>query len=128
MCSRALPAEQLIERHVQRLALDVPQRQVDGTERVQPLFAGRVEPVHEGGLPNHLCVERVLADDASGDVTNRVRRPALTDARNAGVGVDEDDHIALGEGLRAVRVVVGRVEHADPGHHRRSKPGLRARH
>ncbi len=116
-----LAAEQLIERHVQRLALDVPQRQVDGAERVQPLFAGRVEPVHEGGLPDHLGVEGVLADDASGDVADRVRRPALADARNAGVGVDEDDHIALGEGLRAVRVVVGRVEDADPGDDRREE-------
>ena len=105
-----LAAEQLIERHVERLALDVPQRQVDGAERVQPLLAGRVEPVHEGGLPDHLGVERVLADDASGDVADRVRRPALPDPGDAGVGVDEHDHVALREGLRAVRVVVRRIE------------------
>jgi hypothetical protein len=74
-----LATEQLIERRVERLALDVPERQVDRPDRVQPLLAGRVEPVHERRLPDHLGVERVLADDAAGDVADRVGRSALPD-------------------------------------------------
>ena len=122
-----LAAEQLIERRVQRFALDVPQRQIDGTERMQPFLAGRVKPVHVDGLPDHLGVERVLADDASGGVADRVRRPALPDAGDPRVCVDEDEHVALREGLGAVPIVVGRIEHADPGDLRRWKSGLRAR-
>ena len=54
-----LATEQLIERHTERLALDVPQREIDGAERMQPFLARRIEAVHERGLPDHLGIERV---------------------------------------------------------------------
>jgi hypothetical protein len=106
-----LAAEQLIQGRVQRLALDVPQRQVDGAKGVQPLFAGRVEAVHERRLPDHFAVERVLADHASRNVADGIRRAALSDTRNPGVRIDEHHHVALRESLRPVRVVVRRIEH-----------------
>jgi hypothetical protein len=68
-----LAAEQLIERRIQRFPLDVPERQIDCAERVQPLLAGRVEPVHERRLPDHLAVERVLPDHASRNVADGIR-------------------------------------------------------
>jgi hypothetical protein len=119
--------EQLIERHVQSFALDIPQRQVDGAKCVQSFLAGRVEPVHEHRLPNHLGIERVLADDASGNVPHRIGRSALTDAGDPGVGVDEDNHVALRKSLGPIPVVVQGVEDADFGDFRRWKPALRTR-
>ncbi len=111
-----LPAEQLIERHVERLALDVPQCEVDRTERVQAFLAGRVEPVHEAVLPDVFGVEGVLADDAARHVAHGIGRAALPDARDAFLRIDQHNHVALGKGLGPVGVVVGRIEHADLRH------------
>ena len=108
-----LTAEQLVERSTERLALDVPQREIDGAERVQPLLARRIEAVHERGLPDHLGIEGVAADDAAGDVANGVWRSALANAGDPGLGVDQDNHVALRKSLRPIPVVVRRVEDAD---------------
>ena len=116
-----------MERSVQRLALDVPQGEIDRAERVQPLLAGRVEGIHVGALPDHLGVEGVPADHASRDVTHGVRRATLPDPGDPGIRVDEDDHVALGKGLRAVPVVVEGIEDANPGDGRGREAGLRAR-
>jgi hypothetical protein len=94
MCSR-LTAKELVERRTERLALDVPQRKIDGAERVQPLLARRIEAVHERGLPDHLGVEGVAADDAASDVANGVWRSALADAGDPGLGVDQNDPALL---------------------------------
>ena len=69
----------------------------------------------------------LLADDAAGDVANGVRRSALADARDPGVGVDEDHHVALREGLRTVAIVIRRIEETDARHLcRRQATGMRA--
>jgi len=76
----------------------------------------------ERALPDHLGVERVSADHTARDVANGVGRPALADAGDPGVGIDEHDHVALRKRLRAVRVVVGRIEDADLRDLRRREP------
>ncbi len=59
-------AEQLVHGHAERLALDVPQRQVERAERVDLLAARRIEP-GDVRLParSRSMLERVLADQAS---------------------------------------------------------------
>src|SRR5207344_2754677 len=98
--------EQLMERHTERLAFDVPQRKIDGPERVQPLLAWRVEAVHERGLPDNFGIERIATDDAARHVANEVGRAALPDAGDTCLGIDEHHHVALRKRLWAVAVVV----------------------
>src|SRR4051794_7170517 len=105
-----------MQRSTERLAFDIPEREVDRAERVQPLLARRIEAVHERGLPDDLAVEGVAADDAARDVANGVRRSALADAGDPGIRVDEDDHVALRKRLRPVAIVVLRVEEPDARH------------
>ena len=64
----ALPAPQLVARHVRQLALDVPQRHVHAADGV--VQHGPVAPVaaDHHGLPQVLDVARVLADDERADV------------------------------------------------------------
>ena len=119
--------EPLIQRNVQRLPLDVPQSEIDRAKRVQTFLARRVEPVHEDRLPDQLGIEGVFADDASRHIADGVRRSSLSDTRDAGIGVDENDHVALRERLRPVGIVIGRAKHSNPGNDGRRQPGLRAR-
>ena len=92
------PAEQFVDRHLQRAALDVPQRDVDGGNRRvdrQPLKVA--EAVHD--VPVMLDLERALADEILGeppdrgtrrlDVTPRARFPVAGDAL---VGIDAHEH------------------------------------
>jgi hypothetical protein len=108
-----LAAEQLIERRVERLALDVPERQVDSAERVQPLLTGRVEPVHERAcqiisvsnafLPMTL---RATLRTVSGDP------PCPTPVMPASVSTSTT-MLLCGKACGPVRVVVRGIEHAD---------------
>jgi hypothetical protein len=88
-------------------------------ERVQPLLARRVEAVHERRLPDHLGVERVAADHAAATLRTVSGEPPWPMPVMPGIGVDQDDHIALRKRLRPVAVVVLRVEQTDARHLRR---------
>ena len=81
-------AEQLVHRQPQRLALDVPQREVERAERVGLLAARRIEPGDVRLLPDRLDPERVLADQRPGALLERVLGAALADAGDADVGLD----------------------------------------
>jgi hypothetical protein len=88
-------AEEFVHRHAQCLAFEVPQREVQRADRVQP-FASRW--IVEGAihvLPQALDVERVLADEPTCAGLDRVAGAPLTNAGDVGVGLDGDDHVAL---------------------------------
>src|SRR6185503_10574377 len=121
-------AQELVHGDAERLAADVPERQVDRALRVDLLAAGRVEvaAVHE--LPQVLDPRGVLADDQPRDLLDGVARAALADAGQALVGLHGDDRVALVEDRPRLR----RLVDADPrdlqtgGRRRRSRGSLRA--
>ena len=114
--------EQLVQGRAQGLAFDIPQRHIEGALRVDLFAAGRIEPLHVHRLPEALDLERVLADQASGALLERVLGAAFADSCNSGVGLDGTDHIALVEKL----IPVWRLIDADARDLRRSERGLRA--
>ena len=86
-----------MDRQFQRLALDVPQRQVHGADGVDLFPARRIEPRDIHLLPEPLDVKRVLADQVSGTLLQRVPAPAFADSRDADIRLNRYDHIALVE-------------------------------
>ena len=88
-------AEQLVHRHAQRFAFQIPQRQIERTDRMKPFASGRIVEGAIHVLPQTLDVERVLADEPPGARLQRVARAAFADAGDIGVGLDRDDHVAL---------------------------------
>ena len=62
------PAQELVDRHAEGLALDVPERDVDGADRRAVGRVGGEEGAPEHVLPQALSRERVLADDDLGEV------------------------------------------------------------
>ena len=116
-------AQDLVHRQPQRLALDVPERQVQRAQRVDLLPARRIEPGDVHLLPERLDLERVLADQRPGALFQRVLGAAFADARDADVGLHRDDHVALVE----QRVQVRRFVDANPRDLRLGKRGLQAR-
>ena len=67
-------AEQLVNRHAQRLALDVPERLVDAAERAGENRAAAIERMPIDGLPVMRYRPRVLADEVRLDFLDRRRR------------------------------------------------------
>ena len=65
-------AEQFVHGQAERLALDVPQGEIQRAEGVRLLTARRVEPGDVGFLPDPLDVERVLADERASATCSRV--------------------------------------------------------
>src|SRR6185437_2435532 len=55
-------AEQLMNRHAQRLPLDVPQRHVERAHRIQFLASGRVKTSAKHQLPAVLNARGIFAD------------------------------------------------------------------
>ena len=104
-------AEQIAERNAERLALDVPEGDVDAADGVDHRAAAAEI---DGGLvhlaPEPLDIERVLADQhflqadhdgvGAGRVDDRFgdgrRGIGLADAGDPFIGVDEDDGRVLG--------------------------------
>ena len=82
---------------VERLALDVPQGQVQRAQRVGLLAAGWIEPGDVCLLPDRVRPERVLADQRPRALLERVLGPALAEAGEPDVGLDRDQHVALVE-------------------------------
>jgi hypothetical protein len=121
------PAQELVHRHAQRLAADVPEREVDRALRVQLLARRRVEvgAVHE--LPEVLDPRRVLADDQARELLDHVAAAALADAGEALVRLDRDDRVALVEGRPGLRGLVEAHTRDPQGTHaRRRRCGLAA--
>ncbi len=102
-------AEQLVHRQAERLALDVPQREIEGAEGVGLLPARRVEPRDVGLLPDPLDPKGILANQRARDLLEGVPGAALADAGDADVGFNGHHHVALVE----QRVEVGRTEDPD---------------
>ena len=98
-------AEQFVHGQAERLALDVPQREIQRAEGVRLLAPRRVEPGDVGLLPDPLDVEGVLADERARHLLEGVLRAALADAGDADVGLDGHHHVALVE----QRVEIGRT-------------------
>jgi hypothetical protein len=90
--------------HIQRFALDVPEREVERAERVRLLAPGRVEPGDVRFLPDRFDPEGILADERAGALLERVLRPALADPGDADIRFDHHHHVALIE----ERIEVGR--------------------
>ncbi len=65
-------AEQLVDRHAQRLALDVPERQVDAAESAGEDRTAAVEGVPVNRLPVVRDPPRILADQVRLDLLDRV--------------------------------------------------------
>ena len=91
------PAQQFIDRHAQRLALDVPQRDVDGRDGRGEDALRREEAAAEEHLPDVLDPRRVLADQQRLEVLDRADHrqfapgdARLADAVDALVGIDDD--------------------------------------
>ena len=92
-------AQQLIHGNVKRLALDVPQRLVDGAKRRADDYAVPVPVVEVHELPGALDVERAPADDLWSEHMHRlgdrrclVDQAALSPTVDALVGLDFDEH------------------------------------
>ena len=90
-------AEQLIDRHAQRLAFEIPKREVQRADSVEPFAPGRIVEGAIHVLPRAFDVERVLPDQAARARLQRVASAAFADAGDIGVGLDGDDHVALQE-------------------------------
>jgi len=86
-----------VQRDVERLTLDVPEREVERAERVRLLAAGRVEPGDVCLLPDRFDAERVLPDERAGALLERISGAAFPDAGDADVGFDRHHHVALVE-------------------------------
>ena len=88
-------AEQFVNRHAQRLALDVPQRLIDAAERAGQDRAAAIERVAVDGLPVMHHAARIFADqvrldllDGFGAGERAAFGDGLAQADDAGVGVD----------------------------------------
>jgi hypothetical protein len=64
---------------------------------VEPLASWRIVEGAVHVLPAAFDVERVLADEPPCAGQQRIQRAAFADARDVGVGVDDDHHVALEE-------------------------------
>lgn len=95
------PAQQLVYRHAQRLALDVPQRLVDTGDRAHQDGAATVETGAVHGLPQVVDARRILADDIAGQFvygglhrTGAAFDNRLSPTGNALVGFDLEEQPA----------------------------------
>ena len=123
--------QQVVHRKLQRLAFDVPQREVERAQRVRLLTPRRVEPRDVGFLPDRFGAERILADQRAGALLERVLGTAFAEACDPDVGLDGDDHVALiEERVEVRRPVVAEVGIGRPVQGLADVPGQppRARH
>jgi hypothetical protein len=94
-----LAAEQLVDRHAERLALDVPERLVDAGDRTHQDRAASVEIAAVHRLPEVVDARRVLPDQLAGELLHGCldgARAAFDDrlapAADAFVGLDLQEH------------------------------------
>ena len=95
-----------MHRQSEHLALDVPQRQVEGADGVGAFAARRIEEGAVHVLPEVLDELRIAADQAAGGGGEQVLGAAFADAGDAGIRLHGDDDVALVEQRgRIVRVI-----------------------
>src|SRR6266540_5469363 len=108
------PTQQLVDRHTQRPALDVPECDVDRRDgRGDDVAAGEeAAPIHQ--LPEVLDTRRVLTDDLGLEVLERpenrmgpISDPSLADAADAIVRVDYAEDIVAAVDLDGERLESG---------------------
>ena len=121
------PAEQLVDRHAEDFAANVPQRLVDAGDRRAHDRAGAVKAVDVHGLPVMLDLHRVLADeelaeivDAGDDGAGLAFERALAPADEALVGFQLDEDVGT--------VRVGRQGNAEDLHVRDLHAGRNSSH
>src|ERR1700692_324926 len=102
------------------LALDIPQRQIEGAYRMLFFPAGRIEESPGHVLPAALDEVWILSDQPAGALFQQLLRTALADSRDAGIGLDGYHQVCLIE----KRVRIGwRVDaHARNFHFRNGCP------
>src|SRR4030095_9567027 len=88
-------AKQFVDWQPERLALDVPQREVHGAQGVRLFAPGRIEPRDEHLLPDRLDLEGILANQRARALLDRVLRSAFTNPGDPEIGLDGTDHVAL---------------------------------
>ena len=89
--------KQVVQRELQRLSFDVPERHVEGTLAMDLFTPRRVEPIHVHVMPDLLDVERALPDEAACKILDQIGRAAFADAGDADIGLDGHEHAALVE-------------------------------
>ena len=109
-----LAAQQLVDRHAQRLALDVVERDVDGGHRRREDALRGEEAAPEEHLPDVLDAERVLPDEDVLEVLDRADHgqlapgdARLADAVDAFVGIDDDEQEVAVSGPHGITFDVG---------------------
>ena len=95
----------------ERLALDVPQGQVERAQGVLLFASRRIEEGARHILPQPLDVVRVLADQPAGALLQHVLGAAFADAGDPGLGLHGHHQVALVE----QRIGVGRFVDTDSG-------------
>ncbi len=90
------PAQEIIDRHAQSFALDVPQRDIDRRDGRHEDALGREKAAAHEQLPNMFDARRVLADQERLEMFDGTDHrhlasgnPRLTDAVNPLIGVDD---------------------------------------
>ena len=101
-------AQKLINRNVQRLALDVPKGQVERAQSMNLLAARRIEERSIHVLPAAFDVERIAADQSAGALFQRIARASFADAGDARIRLDRHQHVALIEEHIQIRRLVNR--------------------
>src|SRR5690606_19881118 len=94
-------AEQLVDRHAQGLALDVPQRLVDAGDRAHQDRAAAVEAAAVQHLPQVVDARRIAADEIFAELAHRglartraAPDPRLAPAADAPAGADAPEQPA----------------------------------
>ncbi len=90
-------SKHLVQGEVQGLAFDVPEREVNGSDRVNLLSTRRIEGTDVHLLPRKFGFEGIVANNVSGALFQSVFDSAFSHARDADVGLDGDHHVALVE-------------------------------
>ncbi len=92
------PTQQVVDRHTQRLAADVPQRLVDGRDGRRENALGGEEAAAEELLPDVLDALRGLPDEKRLEVLKRTHdgelapgQAGLAHARDALIRIDHDE-------------------------------------
>ena len=88
--SRLEPAEQLVHRHAERLALDVPQCHVERAQGVHLLPARRDRNSPGTSIATVFDARGILADQHVGALLDGVLRAAFADSGNALIGLHRD--------------------------------------
>src|SRR5215813_8424854 len=92
-----------MHRKTERLAFDIPEGEVQGSQRMRLLTSRRVEPGDVCFLPERLGPERILSNQGPGTLLERLPRTAFTDSCDPDVGLDRYHHVALIEERIEVR-------------------------